>query len=467
MGGGGWEVGGGGVKVVVVVGVGWGAYSMYKVFLLNRSCARLTLARTLVQDTHIADKAFFNSKVRAAARQLIQTQDGGMTMGLDTQSLAYELVLGSVHMRNKSMAHYSDIVLDTLARYKIPTRLHTVQVNVEMEDHVALSSAEKRKADATTADAVRGCTTVPSYDEAMVLQGFAELPDEPSTLLKEAEADADIKAQLVHVYKMVMEKYDVAPSKCDKAFFDTFVKTFVYAEAKEVNLLYFALKRLRYVLSKETTAELVEAYLRSIESAEKQEQSTVMLHSRERLPVFHHPAIAVAALLDELDSKWRRKIIERKPLQVKMAHFAPAVKAWLEKLDDAGYNSINAALQLAHKNTAASSTREKLLKCCQDAINGVTDKSNPNKSITNAVSSFIGAAFGLSLSPKALGDSRSGKRKEIYYGLIEELEDKYKAGCMQRKPELEGYMFRDEEYVLEEREDDELEFGVKKGPPFV
>ena len=191
----------------------------------------------------------------------------------------------------------------------------------------------------------------------------------------------------------------------------------------------------------------------------------MMLHNRERLPVFHHPAIAVAALLDELDRKWRRKIIERKPLEVKMPHFAPAVKAWLEKLDGKGYTSINAALDLTRKDTAASSSREKLLACCQEVIDGATNKGNPNKSITHTVSSLIYSAFSLSLSPKALGNTKIGKRKEVDYSLYAELEDKYKAGCIQRKLVLDGYMFIDED-VVEERaggEDDELEFGVKKG----
>jgi hypothetical protein len=243
-----------------------------------------------------------------AAKRLKTAHDGTLHMGFKRDSMAYEFLLGTIHMRHKSMQHYTHLIKHTLEEdYGIPVELNTVTPERDSKGgHRARAAKEISMELSARAQKLR----FPAYAKVLDKQEMRRLKawiiDGRGMVTVE---DDDDDRQKLHVYAMVCERYQVSPERCDEAFFNTYVKTVVKEEAEMVQL-YYALLRLHEV-RRLSVDELRAAYNTKLRQLLSGDQSAITMY-QARHHQFYKPAIDCIELLDKLAPQWRANMREAK-----------------------------------------------------------------------------------------------------------------------------------------------------------
>ena len=374
----------------------------------------------------------------------------------DTTSLAYECLRGYIHMRHKSMAHYTDIMCDVMRRYNVPLvveEFHMESGGVPWDaatSHTKLSAKEVKEMEKALADSVR----YPAEASKDVLS------DRQAMALKLATSygktgTAEQKQQL-HVYAMVTERYGIPASvTCGEEFYEEYIGTFVLSESDNMVKQFYALQRF-HRSAHLTVAELHSEYIRKQIRLDNRAGSSIALHN-SRQHQFYQPAMTVSRLLDHLaGAVWRAKVVAREPLELKMSAFCPGVVAWAKEMKSDEYYSNNAMMGIRPSKGDAAARRVSLIAALEQG----GDTSNPTLTATNFVKMMLKKGFGLALKPNK-GDSKN-RRKPLDYTKYAQLVDTYKAGCMRRvgnggEPMPEFAFLPDDEisYKVKDRKDEE------------
>ena len=354
----------------------------------------------------------------------------------DTDSLAYECLSGFVHMRLKSMAHYSGILREVIEeRYHVPLTVqeyHMESGGVPRDlaiSHTRLSAKEAKVAEKAIADSVR----YPKAASANMLGEASAIALRIQTNYGKSGTAA--QRQQLHVYAMVTERFGVVLDDCDAAFFKDYVGTFVESEAEGMVKQFYALQRFHHALNK-TAGELVHMYRDKLKRLNVQQEADIAMYNT-RQHQFYQPAIALSKLMDALDVAWRAKVLRRELLEIPLVHFLPAVASWVACLQRREYTSLNAVLGITPRKGSAPATRGSLLA----ALSHSGDNTNPTATATNVAKAMLMRGFGLNLKPHK-GEPR---RKPIDFALYAAMVDTYGARSMM--PPAGGMVFPDFAFV--------------------
>jgi hypothetical protein len=393
-----------------------------------------------LQHTLATDTEFFSHAIRAAARGF--DADRGV-ITFDKKSLSYAALSGCIHMRHKSMRHYTEIVEDNLRRYGIvfEKKVFTAGDAKGVTRHTEAahkSRVAEGKADAA-AVAYPNCAVVITDTDAEKLRGgtldasVLRDTDPVDCLLLMAIKDANVKGQLLHVRAVAMG-YDVRAQTMDAFFFNTYVETYTPPEtARRVFQLRTALLRSHYAVSL-SDADLKDRYEGRVCDMAATPESAIIMHDVRQRGLFQ-PAIAGSGLLAELDAEWRRKVREREPIMVVRDKLGSGTKVWLEGLTDEGFVSLHAAMCVELNPRYAGGTRRTLMAACDKML---LREGKSALVVVMAVGKVLQGAFGMSLG--ATMGKQATTRWPVIYEKYSKLIDTYKVGYL--RPLTEADLFR-------------------------
>lgn len=165
---------------------------------------------------------FLSLGLRSAARNASLAYDRG--------SLAYEALTGVIHMRHKSISHFSEILKGALQHdYGVPTTETAFAAITVALDHNKKSNKEKRDDEKARAEAVRfsAYSGIIGDLQAGILTEQRKASVVPLT---------DEQLQQLHVYV-------VDPELCDADFFESYVQTCFNKEDEKMVKQFYAFQR--------------------------------------------------------------------------------------------------------------------------------------------------------------------------------------------------------------------------------
>ena len=356
---------------------------------------------------------FLSSGLRSAARAF---NSESMRFDYDRGSMAYEALTGVVHMRHKSMAHFTEILTESLRRdYAVHTTVTSFAAPLAALDHSKRSNKEKRDDEEARADAVRfpACSAVIDDFRAEILAEQRKTAMEPLS---------DEQLQQLHVHGMVSARYGVDPALCDGHFLDAYVQTAFNKEDERMTRQFYAFQRF-HVARQQSLHQLSAKYRELLKNLKKQNQSAMAMYNAP-MHRFYKPSLGASLLLDKMAPEWRAATADT-PVAVRIADCIAAVGAWATEQSDGEYNDLLRVLGIAGKPTRdAGANRGKLIATMNAA--GTPGK-NVTKTATAMIDRVLKAAFGV-----ALGE-RCGKGTDVtciidtsMYGALVE---KYQCGC--------------------------------------
>ena len=329
--------------------------------------------------------------------------------------MAYEALIGVVHMRHKSMRHFTEILVGALQRdYNVETVVTAFVPPVVPLDHSKKSIKEKRADDLARADAVREC-----YDVISDRQ-FTKLEERLKT---SPEGLEDEQLQQLHVFGMVVRRYAVDPALCDVPFYAAYVQTCFNNEGDKMKKQFYAFQR--FHAAWQVSADELNVKFKKLLDKIRGEKESIMALYNTKLHEFYKPAMTVSRLLDLLVPGWRARVRDREPIEVRIGDCAKAVAAWTSALSDSAYDQLIKLLGIVkNEGRDEASTRTRL----HSAMTSGTPGKNATKTASQMVDRVLQATFGVPLGKRRGRDPRCDIDVTLYQALV----DKYKCGCFTR-----------------------------------